>query len=261
MYRAGHQIVDRPVLFVDPIALPILGMSEVFLLDHPITKRVALRAHIVARSLLAEATLAAAYQRGVRQYVLLGAGLDTFAYRNPHAGLRVFEVDHPATQAWKRARLSAADIESGGAVFAPIDFEAETLAEALVRAGFDASAPAVFAWLGVLPYLTSEAIRATLIAIGAMAAGSEIVFDYGEPPEFASARMAAAAADLRARVAEIGEPIISTFAPTSLAVLLGGCGFSEIEDLNGAAVNDRFFQRGGLSTPPDAIAHLIRARV
>jgi methyltransferase (TIGR00027 family) len=261
MHRAGHQLVDRPLLFADPFAVPILGMPEDALIESPLMKRASMRAHIVSRSLLAEQTLAAAYERGVRQYVLLGAGFDTFAYRNPHAGLRVFEVDFPTSQAWKRNRLGEAGIELGDVIFAAIDFETETLAEALERAGFDLAAPAVFAWLGVLMYLTPETVAATFRAVGAMAKGSEIVFDYSQPTETAPLYMQAAIAETRQRVADIGEPMLTSFAPADLDALLHESGFSEVEDLGGEALNARFFTRGALSLPPGSIAHSVRARV
>jgi methyltransferase (TIGR00027 family) len=261
MYRAGHQLADRPVLFEDPLAVPILGMPESALLEHFLIKRVGMRSHIVARQLLAEETLARAYERGVRQYVVLGAGFDTFAYRNPNEGLKVFEVDFPTSQAWKRQRLAEAGIDAKGAVYAPIDFETETLRAALARAGFDLAQPAVFAWLGVLMYLTGEAVKATFTAVAGLAKGTEIVFDYGEPTENAPAHMAAAVAETRQRVAEMGEPILSTFQPAEMARLLTDCGFAEVEDLSGETTNARFFKRGSLGMPPGSVAHQVRARV
>jgi methyltransferase (TIGR00027 family) len=220
-----------------------------------------MRAHILARSLLAEQTLNAACERGVRQYVLLGAGFDTFAYRNPHAGLKVFEVDFPASQAWKKNRLAEAGIDSAGAIYAPIDFETETLADALGRAGFDLSAAAVFAWLGVLMYLTPETVAATFRAVGAMAKGSEIVFDYSQPVETAPFYMKAAIAETRQRVADIGEPMLTSFDPADLEALLRASGFSEVEDLGGKALNARFFSKSALGLPMGSIGHCVRARV
>ena len=143
-----------------------------------------MRLHIAMRSRFAEEGLAAAVARGVRQYVLLGAGLDTFAHRNPFAqqGLRVFEVDHPATQGWKRQRLAGAGLAPPASLtFAPVDFERETLAAGLAAAGFDAAAPAFFSWLGVVVYLTRAAVIETLRFIASLPAGTEVVFDYGEP--------------------------------------------------------------------------------
>jgi methyltransferase (TIGR00027 family) len=261
MYRAVHQLIDRPLLFEDPLALPILGMEEQALLGHPLATRPGMRAHIVARSLLAESAAAEAYAGGVRQYVLLGAGLDTFAYRNPHQGLKVFEVDFPTTQAWKRARLEQVGIAQGAVVHAGIDFEHETLAEALGRAGFDLARPAVFAWLGVVPYLTGQAIAATVKSVGALAPGTELIFDCSEPPERLPAHLVAAVAERHQRLAEMGEPILSTFMPEDIAGQLRQAGFSQVEDLDGETINVRFFGQSALSLPAGSTAHLIRARV
>ena len=172
MRRAAHQIYDaRPLVFDDPLAVPILGaeyLPEVertrFKLHKP--HSVALRAFLVARSRYAEEQLARAVGHGVTQYVLLGAGLDTFAYRNPYAQLHVFEIDHPTTQQWKRDLLHANSIEIPESLtYVPVDFEHQQLATQLDAAGFDHAKPAFFAWLGVVPYLTAEAFRSTLSLI------------------------------------------------------------------------------------------------
>jgi methyltransferase (TIGR00027 family) len=123
-----------------------------------------MRIFIVVRTRFAEDALAAAVGRGVRQVVVLGAGLDTYAYRSTlRDRLRIFEVDHPATQVWKRQRLEDAAIPIPNSLtFAPIDFERQTLAEGLAAAGFDVSQQTFFTWLGVVPYLTLEAVWLTL---------------------------------------------------------------------------------------------------
>src|SRR5262249_7097362 len=149
-----------------------------------------LRAFIAARSRYAEDELALAVKRGVRQYVILGAGLDTFAYRNPYpeSALSVFEVDHPATQAWKRARLKEAGIPLPiDLTFAPVDFEEQTLAGGLRDAGYDPSLSAFFSWLGVTPYLTIEGMMATLRFIASAPIGSGGVFDYVTSPSLLTA--------------------------------------------------------------------------
>lgn len=178
MRRAAHQIYDaKPLVFEDPFAVSILGETygeEVRRTptrpDRPFS--VALRAFLVARSRYAEDNLGRAVAQGVSQYVLLGAGLDTFAHRNPHPGLRVFEVDHPATQLWKRDLLEASGIDvPRGLIYAPVDFECQSLPEQLAATGFDAEAPTFFAWLGVVPYLTLAAFRATVGFISTQPAG------------------------------------------------------------------------------------------
>jgi methyltransferase (TIGR00027 family) len=166
--RAAHQLHDSPVVFADPIAVAILGATYAeelrrtpLRMDRPFS--IALRAFLVARSRYAEDNLRRAVASGVDQYVLLGAGLDTFAYRNPFAKLRVFEVDHPATQQWKRELLQRNGIAIPDSLtYTPVDFECQSLSTQLRDAGFNHSAPAFFAWLGVVPYLTLGAFRATL---------------------------------------------------------------------------------------------------
>ena len=132
---------------------------------------------MAARSRYAEDRLAEAVAQGVTQYVVLGAGLDTFAYRNPFPALRVFEVDFPATQVWKRTMLEEAAIAlPSNLVFVALDFEHQTLAEGLTQAGLDLQKPAFFGWLGVVPYLTLDAFRATLSVVAQMPAGSAVTF-------------------------------------------------------------------------------------
>src|SRR5262249_34463279 len=166
MRRAAHQILDRPVVLDDPIALRIIGTrgAEQIRADprrYDSSFGRALRLFLVARSRCAEDALAAAVAAGVRQYVVLGAGVDTFAYRNPYASeqLRVFEVDMPATQAWKRDLLGRTRIgEPASLTFVPVDFERQALPEQLRAAGFREDQPACFSWLGVSMYLTRDAV-------------------------------------------------------------------------------------------------------
>ena len=126
-----------------------------------------------------------AVERGVRQIVILGAGLDTFALRNPHGalGIRIYEVDYPATQAWKRQRLAEVQIAlPPWLIFVPVDFERDDVGEKLVAAGFQQNSPAFFTWLGVVPYLTQDAIVSTLDYMASIQ-DSEVVFDYMEAPQ------------------------------------------------------------------------------
>ena len=167
--RAAHQRYDdQPLVLDDPFAIPILGTTYSADLERT-PQRVdrihskGLRAWLVARSRFAEDTLATTISTGVTQYVVLGAGLDTFALRNPYSNLKVFEVDHPATQAWKRDLLVAAHLMlPSSATLVATDFEGDRLAGSLAAAGFDPEAATLFAWLGVVPYLTLASFRATL---------------------------------------------------------------------------------------------------
>ena len=244
--RAAHQLYDSPIVFPDPIAVPILGESYAEELqrtprqaDRPFS--VGLRAFLVARSRYAEDNLSRAIAAGVRQYALLGAGLDTFAYRNPYPGLRVFEVDHPATQLWKRELLARSGIPiPENLTYAPVDFESQSLTEQLEAAGFDRGAPAFFAWLGVVPYLTLDAFRATLGFIGAQPAGSGVVLDYGQPREALPFLEQLAHDSLASRVQLAGEPFQLFFTPAGIAAELAS--FHSLEDLGSAEINARYFQ-------------------
>jgi methyltransferase (TIGR00027 family) len=243
--RASHQLRDSPLVFRDPVAIPILGETyakplnaAVTAFDDPFSR--GMRAFLVARSRYAEDNLQRAVVQGVRQYVLLGAGLDTFAYRNNHADLRVFEVDHPATQTWKRELLARSQIAIPASLtFVPVDFEVQSLAEQLRMQGFDSNAPAYFAWLGVVPYLTLTAFRSTLAYIAERPPGSGVTFDYGQP-RAAIPRLERIAHDaLAARVGQIGEPFQLFFTPLDIAGELSS--FRSIEDLGSAEMTARYF--------------------
>ena len=246
--RAAHQVLDKPVVFDDPLAMAIIDPEAArHLRDNPREfDRSPLapffRAAFAARSRFAEDELREAYARGVRQYVVLGAGFDTFAYRNPLAGLRVFEIDHPATQAAKCARLAAAAIPiPPETVFVPVDFARMSLAAALDAAGLDRGAPAFFSWLGVVPYLERQAIESTLRFVAALPAGTTIVFDYGSPPSALSLVGRIAFQRIAKRVAAAGEPWKTFFAPDDLATMLRACGFSQVTNCGPAEINRRYF--------------------
>lgn len=253
--RATHQLLDRPPVFDDPLALRILGPSiEAALRGNPASEdrhpwHALLRAFVAVRSRIAEDEIAHAQARGVRQVVILGAGLDTFAYRHPGADLRVFEVDYPATQDWKRARLADAGIAvPANLTFTPVDFERTALGDAFAAAGFALAEPAAFTWLGVTPYLERRAIDATLRFVAARPAGSVVVFDYGIAPELLSIGERLAFDALARRVAVAGEPLRTTFDPAELAAFLRGLGFRAVDDPTPAELNARYFagRRDGL---------------
>jgi methyltransferase (TIGR00027 family) len=248
MMRAGHQRFDDPTVFDDPLALRILGPEAVGRLER--TKPFArsspiagLRAWLVARSRFAEEELAKARERGTRQFVVLGAGLDTFAYRQP-LGLppvEVFEVDHPATQAWKRRRLREGGIDVPATVhFVAADFEAGELGSALEAGGFRRNAPAFVSWLGVTMYLTGPSIDRTLDFLGSTALGSEVVLDYFARGA-ANAFERVARGMLAQRVALSGEPFRSWFPVGELARGLEARGFHDVYELGADEVNQRYF--------------------
>jgi methyltransferase (TIGR00027 family) len=244
--RAAHQLHDRPVVFADPIAVPILGATYAEQLrrtplrvDRPFS--IALRAYLVARSRYAEDHLKLAVESGVDQYVLLGAGLDTFAYRNPYSGLRVFEVDHPATQEWKRELLQRSAIAIPDTMrFVPVDFEHQSLSEQLGEAGFNPSRSTFFAWLGVVPYLTLEAFRATLGFVSRQPVGTGLVLDYGQPRSVLPTLEKLAHDSLAARVEKAGEPFRLFFTPAEIAAEFWS--LSILEDLSPDEINARYFQ-------------------
>ena len=252
MRRAAHQLYDDPVVFSDPLALQILSDQAADEVRQAVPEEQenswarGLRSFMAARSRFAEEELARAVGRGVRQYVVLGAGLDTFAYRNPFPDLRVFEVDHPDTQAWKRERLEHAGIRVPDSMrFAPVDFERGTLEAGLDAAGFRRNEPAFLSWLGVVPYLTREAAFGTLEFVSGLPSGSGIAFDYSVPREMLGERERMAFDFLAARVARAGEPFRLFLEPEQLAADLRRLGYMDIEDLDGAAIRARWFGRDG----------------
>ncbi len=261
-YRAVHQTLEGGVIFRDPFALRILDDETRAGLDEMAAdlSRRPMRLMIAARSRFSEDTLAACVARGVRQVVVLGAGLDTFSLRNPHAGGRVFEVDYPATQDWKREQLEQAGLAVPKTLtFAPVDFERQSLADGLAAAGFQSDRPAFFEWLGVIPYLTREAISQTLDCI-ARVPESEVVFDYGEPfANYAEERRAGVMAVAESAAAR-GEPWISQFDPAEMSGLLHKAGFADIEDLGMAALSDRFYGPLKIHARIGPGAHVVRAR-
>ena len=182
--RAAHQVLDHGSILDDPFAMKILREDEKdvvqFANQHPVASIG--RLFTAARSRIAEDAFSKAVEKGVRQIVILGAGLDTFALRNPHGGLEIYELDHPATQAGKLERLAEAEIAlPPWLTLVPIDFERDDVGQKLVAAGFQQNAPAFFTWLGVVPYLTADSIGSTLDYISSIQ-NSEVVFDYMEPP-------------------------------------------------------------------------------
>jgi len=181
--RAAHQVLDHGSILYDPLALKILREDEKDVLQsanaHPLASIG--RLFTAARSRIAEDALSEAVERGIRQIVILGAGLDTFALRCPHGArqILIYEQDHPATQAWKRRRLAELALPPW-LIFVPVDLDRDDLGKALAGTGLQSSAPAFFTWLGVVPDLTQETIGCTLDYMTSIH-DSEVVFDYMEP--------------------------------------------------------------------------------
>jgi methyltransferase (TIGR00027 family) len=263
--RAAHQVIDRPRVLDDPIAVPLIGPGferDMERAMHPVARD--FRLFMASRSRYTEDRLATAVAHGVTQYVVLGAGLDTFAYRNPFPSLRVFEVDFPATQQWKHELLAESKIDiPGNLIYVPLDFEHKTLAEGLAEAGFDAGAPAFFGWLGVVPYLTLDAFRSTLETIGKLPAGTAVSFDYVFSPDTLSLERRKIFDTLAKRVEAAGEPFRLFFAPDELDKELRRTGFQRIEQVDSDGLNELYFKdrADGLKLSPVRIGMLATAWV
>jgi methyltransferase (TIGR00027 family) len=233
--RAAHLLVDaEPIIFSDPLAATLLGEHAEELLayhrlhgTHPVLAGA--RVEATCRSRFTEARLGRG-NSGIDQYVILGAGLDSFAYRTAARRFRVFEVDHPATQVVKREGLARAGIaEPASVTFVPADFEADPLSERLVQSGLDPFRPVFVSWLGVTMYLTREAILTTLTDLGGFAPGSEIVTDHLLPAELRDAAGNGYVEAVGPVTAEQGEPWRTFLSPATLAGLLREAGFDVVE--------------------------------
>jgi methyltransferase (TIGR00027 family) len=248
LWRALHVQLDAaPHVLEDQVGLklvaPDAGWSERPDM-HPERTKLS-RASIVARARFVEDLVAERAEHGVSQYVLLGAGLDTFAQRRPELASRigVFEVEQPETQAWKRARLAALGLPlPRGLHFVPVDFEAEeSWLDKLVEAGFSPREPAVVASLGVAMYLTMEAIGAMLATVASLAPGSTFVMSFMLPFELLdpAARPGIEAAARGARAA--GTPFISLFEPAQLLALARQAGFKDAQHVSAVSLAERYF--------------------
>ena len=263
-YRAAHQILENGAVFSDPHAYAMLGEDADAIIQglSAAPEHTPIRLFMAARSRYAEDCLANAVARGVRQAVVLGAGLDTLALRNPHRarGLRVFEVDHPATQMWKLRRLKEAGFVSDESVgFAAVDFERENLAQGLAAVGFSSNEAAFFIWLGVVPYLSRQAIAKTLAEVAANRS-PELVFDYSEPLESYPPEERAKMAALGAYTAAAGEPWLSHFRPDEISKLLNAHGLTKQEDLGAAEIAIRYFGADPKNKPRTVGGHVLHAR-
>jgi methyltransferase (TIGR00027 family) len=254
--RAIHQIADEePKILADSIAPRLVGTMNggdewlAPILGHPFAKQ--WRAGFLIRNRYAEDCLAECVDRGAEQYAIIGAGLDTFAFRQPPwaSSLRIYEIDHPATQRWKRERLVAARIGIPSNVkFIPIDFERNSLVDALRAPDFDFGEKTFCSWLGVTQYLTAEAIRRTLEFVRSLPRSSEIVLSFILPLESLSGLEAEALAMAANKGAEIGEPWLSTFRPDDFEEQLRAMGFSDVIRLTPEEAHERYLKnrRDGL---------------
>jgi methyltransferase (TIGR00027 family) len=268
--RAAHQLIDdEPWILADPVVLRLVGQETIDTIRADSSLRSnakfgAFRAHIVLRNRYAEDCLREAAERGVGQYVLLGAGYDTFACRQPSwaESFRIFEVDHPSTQAAKRELLAAAGVElPANLSFAPVDFENQSLKEGLQRGGFDFARPAFFSCLGVLVYLDGKSVAALLAFVGSMPRGSEIVFTFSQPDSALDSRELEIRAKINSTVNEMGEPWRSYFEPERLREMLLASGFSLVTFLTPEAAEERYFRGRTDALRPPKHVRLCRAQV
>ncbi|MET8998143.1 SAM-dependent methyltransferase [Amycolatopsis sp. NPDC004169] len=265
--RAAHLLVDaEPFVFSDTLAARLLGDRADELLayhrlhgTHPILAGA--RAEAVCRSRFTETRLMRR-NSGIDQYLILGAGLDSFAYRTTSRRFRVFEVDHPATQAAKRELLARAGVaEPASVTFVPVDFEAEPLRERLVQSGLDPVRPVFVSWLGVTMYLTPAAIAAVLRELGGFAPGSEIVADHLLPPELRDAAGNGYVEAVGPVTAGRGEPWRTFLSPTAVATLLHDAGFEVVEQAGQRqSIPARLWQRTD-ALRPAALSALAHARL
>jgi methyltransferase (TIGR00027 family) len=270
--RAAHLLLDEdPKILRDDFALRFSGSdSEASLREDTDTMLAevaakvgsdvaqqvfqATRAVMIVRSRYTEDALSRAIAGGITRYVILGAGLDSFAWRNPHlaATVEIFEIDHPASQQWKRLRLQDLGIDQpSNLTMLPIDFEKQTLLKGLRDGGCPLEEPAFFSWLGVTQYLTREAVLGTFKQVATLASGTEISFTFVVPQSLLAGDDQRLFAMAAAGAAARGEPWVTFFEPVELTSQLEGFGFTRIEDFSPGEANIRYFagRRDGLRVP------------
>jgi methyltransferase (TIGR00027 family) len=282
MFRAAHLLWDDPPkVFEDTLALRLAGCESEAALraeldrldvevalgtspDFALISRRSITATVVMRSRYLDDEVDQAIGRGVSQYVILGAGLDSFAYRRSDLAkvLRVFEVDHPATQAWKRTRLQEMGIPMPANLsLVPVDFEKQSLSDNLRMIGYRTDTPGIFSWLGVTAFLTPDAIFRTLRTVAALAPGTEIIFQYTVPKELVDEENQRILARRMAENAARGEPYRSSFEPTQLAEQVRKLGFVGVSDLGPEEAIARYFTGRTDGFRPLTSQHFMRARV
>jgi methyltransferase (TIGR00027 family) len=263
LLRAAHTRLDLNPLIEDSWGERLVPPSVRAMFSDEALLQNRAYANVVTRSRYAEDALQAAVTQGIRQYVLIGAGFDSFALRRPAfaAELQIFEIDYPPTQSLKRQRIAECGVTLPDSVhFIAADLAEESVASALSRSSYRKDQLTFFSWLGVTMYLTREANLATLQSIASSSPpGSELVFTYFDARLFQTA--SAAFQEMKDRVASIGEPFLSGFDPGALGADLAGCGLSLIEDLDGGEVAARYQRVGERSLGPSNFSHIALASV
>ena len=271
MLRGAHYLLDvEPRILDDSFARAFAGFSSdeellKALDDLKVAEFVRRRTLVAVRNRYAEDELVRSVAQGMTQYVILGAGLDSFAYRRRDLlqVLDVYEVDHPASQAWKRQRVEELGIKIPERLhYVPVDFERETLTNGLSTAGVNHRAATFFSWLGVTQYLTSTAVLNTLREVARLAApGSEIVFQFIVPAATLVGEERAVVETLAARSAAVGEPWLSFFTPEELEVHLKQLGFKEVIHFGPHNATERYLTGRGDQLRLPAHFYVIDARV
>ena len=287
--RAHHATHDDPKIFDDNLAIELFTPDEIAMFSSNLSQALAffdperaaqhpdqesalaafMRAQsgpiTLTRARYAEDALEVAVGQGVRQYVILGAGLDTFVFRRTDlmSQLQVFEIDHPGTQAFKRRRLAELDWpEPAGVHYLPVDFTRESVPDALAGSGYEPSLGAFFSWLGVTYYLEREIVFQTLQAIAGLApAASAIIFDYLDSDAFIPGRTATRVARMQEATRRAGEPIITGFDPAALGEELAPLGLQLAENLSPSDVEARYFANRSDGFHAFEHIHFARAQV
>jgi methyltransferase (TIGR00027 family) len=263
LMRAAHTRLDPQPLIEDPWGDLLIPKSARDSISDESLLRSRAYPNVITRTRYAEDALQAAVAAGIRQYVLIGAGFDSFALRRPAyaAELQIFEIDFPATQMLKRERIKACEISLPRSVhFIAADLSHESVAAALTRSPFQAGVLTFFSWLGVTMYLTRAANFATLRSIASCApARSELVFTYFDERLFQA--QSETFHELEKRVAAIGEPFLSGFDPGALAADLAACGLDLVEDLHGGEIGARYDGTGERGLAQSSTSHIAHARL
>jgi methyltransferase (TIGR00027 family) len=273
--RAIHRLHDDPVVFDDAFAHELTSSAWRTIATNRILSwlvaRLLLRsqrsvaAQVVGRSRFAEDLLKQAIAAGVGQYVLVGAGFDSFAlrYRDSYPNLRIFELDHPDTQRVKLERIAAiGKLPHQFLEYVAVDFEQKTVAEALMGSGYEPAQPAFFSWLGTTPYLSNEATLATLSSIAGYAEpGSVVVFDYLVPDEVLCDADRQVVQELRKFTEQRGEPLVGAFHPQELQATLASIGLELVDNFSGEDQAERYFSDRKDNLRPIQASYFAHARV
>jgi methyltransferase (TIGR00027 family) len=282
MMRAAHLVLDDdPKIFRDDLAMRFSGYeTETALRDQLKLNQItaseklgadaaqrlfqSVRAGVTIRSRVTEDALFEAMKRGITRYVVLGAGLDSFAWRRADLAdkLEVYEIDHPASQDWKRARLRDLGIASTPNIhFIPIDFEKQTLLEGMREGRLPLDKPLFFSWLGVTLYLTREIVLDTLRQIATLPSGTEISFTFRVPASQLKAQDEQIAKLVASSAASVNEPFLSAFEPDELAARVRELGFSHVTHVGPKETNATYFAGRSDGLEGHTLSHIMLARV